>query len=479
MTTPGSPTTPGRPAPGSPTTRRSPRATGTQSTGGTGGTTVRDTLAITGSRSRLAGERGVAADAVVGLGRVARTVRAVLARTLRRVAEIVTPLGWSVLGAIPVGLVVGYAFGWAEFLTIGWASVALVAIAVMYLATGSVDSIALSVPRNRIVAGESTTGTVRAANARRRRALGIIVEVPVGDGLARIPLPPLARGEVAERAFAVPTARRGVLTVGPARTVNADPIGLVRRELVFSGMTELFVHPRTVSLAGVAGGLTPDLEGQAQRELTASDLAFHAVREYLPGDERRHIHWRSTAKTGRYMVRQFEQTRRSSLVIALALDEGGYASDAEFELAVSVAASIGARAVRTTRDVAFVVSADAPTRVRADAPVIRSLSTVTPARLLDDLARVDRAVDRADLPTVARVAAAATRGASVAFLVCGSAVSASAVRRSAARFDPGVRVVALIVDPDAAPEYSRTRALAVARLGALDDVRGAIERVLG
>ncbi len=116
-----------------------------------------------------------------------------------------------------------------------------------------------------------------------------------------------------EQTFPVPTARRGVLEIGPARTVRADPVGLVRREVVWTDRTQLFVHPRTIGIPSMSTGLIRDLEGLADADLAASDVSFHALREYLPGDERRHIHWRSTARTGRYMVRQFEETRRSHL----------------------------------------------------------------------------------------------------------------------------------------------------------------------
>lgn len=434
-------------------------------------------LTITGSRTRPI-ERGIRADAALGGRRIARALRALLATGARRVVEVVTPLGWTVLALVPIGLGVGYTLDWVEAVSIGWASVALVLVALVYLATGAVDTIALAVPHNRVVVGETATGSVRAANLRRRRALGVVVEVPVGDGLARVALPALARGESAEREFPVPTSRRGVVTVGPARTVSADPVGLVRRELQWSGATELFVHPRIVPLAGVSGGLTRDLEGQATRELSASDLAFHAVREYSPGDERRHIHWRSTAKTGRYMVRQFEQTRRSHLVVALSLAPDDYASDEEFELAVSVTASLGVRAIRDTRDVVVIVSAGEVRPIRRNAPVVRALSTVTRSRLLDELALVEQEPEAVPLPTVARIAAASTSGASVAFLVCGSHVTGSAIRAAAARFEPGVLVVALVVDVDAAPEYSRSRAFGLARVGVLDDLRGAVERML-
>ena len=56
-----------------------------------------------------------------------------------------------------------------------------------------------------------------------------------------------------------------------------------------------------------------------------SDLAFHALREYQPGDDRRYIHWRSSAKAGRLLVRQFLDTRRSHLSIVVDADPDLYA----------------------------------------------------------------------------------------------------------------------------------------------------------
>jgi uncharacterized protein (DUF58 family) len=430
------------------------------------------------TRSRSLSERpGVAQDVVVGGARLARAVRAILVRWARRIAEVVSPLGWALIALVPVALIIGYRLNWVELLAIGWAAVALVLVALVYLATGTVNSVELEVPHNRVVVGETATGTVTASNARRRRALGVVVEVPVGRGLARIVIPPLPRAAREVREFQVPTARRGVVTVGPARTVTADPIGLVRRESIWSGTTELFVHPVTVALPGVSGGYTRDLEGQTTRDLTPSDLAFHAVREYTPGDERRHIHWRSTAKTGRYMVRQFEETRRSSLVIVLSLDASGFASDREFELAVSATASLGVRAIRDTRDVGVVVSGPHDELRRRSTGTVRSLSTLTRSRLLDDLSTVERQEGATGLSELARAAGTEAVGASVAYLVCGSALPPASIRAAAARFPAGVDVVGIICDADAAPELHRRSGLAIVRIGALGDLRGAVERV--
>ena len=137
--------------------------------------------------------------------------------------------------------------------------------------------------------------------------------------MAELVLPGLARGAGVQRQVPIPTGRRGVVPVGPVRTVRADPVGLVRRELIWADVAELFVHPRTIGIPSLSTGLIRDLEGKPTRDLSNNDVSFHALREYLPGDERRYIHWKSTARTGKYMVRQFEETRRSHLVVALSL----------------------------------------------------------------------------------------------------------------------------------------------------------------
>ena len=81
-----------------------------------------------------------------------------------------------------------------------------------------------------------------------------------------------------------------------------------------------------------------------------SDLAFHALREYVPGDDLRHVHWRSSAKAGELLVRQYHETRRGHVTILLDPARSSYPRLRDFELAVSVAASIALRAVRDDFD---------------------------------------------------------------------------------------------------------------------------------
>ena len=73
------------------------------------------------------------------------------------------------------------------------------------------------------------------------------------------------------------------IVVGPVRSVRGDPFGLARRSVRWTRPVELFVHPLLVSLAGASSGLLRDLEGQATRDLSDSDLSFHALRDYVAG----------------------------------------------------------------------------------------------------------------------------------------------------------------------------------------------------
>jgi hypothetical protein len=463
---------------------------------------------------------------------------------LVRLLGVITPLGRVVAMAAVVAGAVGYALGWRELVAVAWTCAGLWVIALLHLVGSSGVEVSLRLPRDRVVAGERAPATVAVRNPLRRRAVGLTVEVPVGSGLAEIHVPSLAHGHAHEDVFVVPTSRRGVIALGPARIVRGDPIGLVRRESAEAAATRLLVHPRTLAMPSTSTGFVRDLEGRATRDLADSDVSFQSLREYVPGDAVRHIHWRSTAKTGVPMVRRFEETRRSHIMVALSLHAGDYGTagaggagaapgsdggpasggeqaipaggttvaagraagalpgstaDAEFELAVSVVGSLGARAIVDARTVSVVASAARAGRPRArrlrtvptlpglartvgrPGPAARSarlrrLATVTPDRLLDDLAEIGADDRAAPLVELARAAAVEIAGVSVVFLVCGTGAASSAIRSAAVGFPPGVQVVAVVCDPEAEPGLRRLGDLSVLTIGYLDDLRQALRR---
>jgi len=392
----------------------------------------------------------------------------------RAVQGVVTPLGWAVVAGAVAALAVGYTWGWIEFIAIGWGLVLLVGVASVWLIGRGASTIELMLPTPRVVVGEQAQARLIAANPGRRRFGGVQLEVPVGSRVVERVLPGLPRGGAFDDQFKIPTERRGIVPVGPARTVRADPIGLMRREIVWSQSVDLHVHPRTIAIGTLSTGFIRDLEGSPTRDLTASDIAFHALREYVPGDDRRFIHWKSSAKTGTFMVRQFEETRRSRLMVLLDLEPGAYADDEEFELAVSAAASVGARAIRDARTVSFVVSGRG--RVGSRGSGMRELPTVSRDRLLDALCVVERDDAAVLLPDVARAAAESLPGVSLAFLITGTGRGAGALRAASSRLPAGVEAIAVQCSPGGEATARTVAGLTVFGIGYLEDLRAMLAR---
>ena len=442
-------------------------------------TVTRSQTELTNARARIVGEReGFLADAIVWVVRSSATAGRVVATLARRVGSVVTALGWSMLLLAVLALTAGYVWGWVEAVVAGWTAVVLLVVASGYLIGRTAYDVGLSLPANRVVVGDRAPGEVSVRNPLRRRLPGVRVEVPVGHGLAEFAAPSLAPAEEHSDVFVVPTSRRGIVPIGPVRTVRADPIGLLRREVVWADSLDLFVHPRTIAIPSMSTGFVRDLEGSPTRDLTASDIAFHALREYVPGDERRFIHWKSTAKTGSYMVRQFEETRRSHLLVALSLSAADYATDEEFELAVSATGSLGVRAMLDSRTVSVVASAATPDFAKRMLFTVRRLSTVNRGRLLDDLAGVEIADSALRLPELAQVASDDAAGISIAFLICGSTPTATQLRAAAAHFPLGVDVVAIVCDEGAVPSLRRVADLSVLTIGYLEDLQRSLAKRL-
>ncbi|WP_242088157.1 DUF58 domain-containing protein [Curtobacterium sp. DN_7.5] len=461
-----------------PASTRSRRPSSTRSRRGSGASERTGTVAgLTNVRTRLVGNRdSVAADAVVGVVRLWATAWRLVGRAWDEVSSVVTGLGWTVAVLTLVAFVAGYRLGLREVVVVGFAGALLIVVAAVALIGRSRLLVRMRLPQHRVAVGNPAAVVVTAENPGRLPSVPSTVEVPVGVGLVDVAIPAIAAKGTFEQEVPVPTTRRGVLDVGPVTGVRADPVGLVRREVVWTAREQVIVHPRTIAIPSTSTGLVRDLEGQATTDLSPADIAFHAIREYMPGDDPRTIHWKSTAKSGALMVRQFEDTRRSHLVVALGSSRAEFADGDEFELAVSAAASLGTRAIRDGRDVTVVVSERTPEFAKRPVYAVHRLPTVTPTRLLDDFATVGLAEACLPIAEVARIVGNDTAGISVAFLVVGSTVELPALRLAATRFPVGVEVVAVICEPEAQPRFLRVAGLTVMTIGYLDDLRTALHR---
>ena len=250
-----------------------------------------------------------------------------------------TPVGWAVIAAMVAGTVAALAFGWLEGFIVAVMGLVALVVAVASVASPSPLSVSLRMKNDRIVAGQVAVGRVRVVNESGRRSGSTLVEVTIGRGSGEFLVPPISGNGTWNESFSVMTKRRGVINVGPARTVRMDGLGLLRRVRSWDDPILVHVHPPTVRFSFDATGMQMDVEGVASEKLTSSDVSFHALRDYEPGDDRRAVHWPSTARFGRLIVRQFEETHRSHHMVLLDTRVDAW-DRRSFETAVSVAASL-------------------------------------------------------------------------------------------------------------------------------------------
>lgn len=441
------------------------------------GRTAAGTLTRAETVTRFTSTRaGVVGSSVFWSRRAARAVRSRAASAASWLGETVTPAGWLLLAAIVVGAVGGLALGWVEAWVVAGIALLLVLLSMPFLFGGHDYRVHLALDDDRVVAGSDVSGHLQIRNQSHRLSLPGVVDVPVGEGLVEAHVPLLLAGAEHHEELVIGAHRRGVITVGPMRVSRGDPIGILRREVVWPQVERVYVHPITVPIPSTSAGSIKDLEGSPTKDIVSADLSFHAIRQYAPGDSRRHVHWKSTAKTGVLMVRQYEETRRARVAVVLDLRLEEFASADEFEMAVSAAASLGVQGVRDGREVLVSVSDEIPELSRTAVLSIRALPTVTPRTLLDALAAVDGSTRALRIETVAALTAQTHPDLSLAFVVTGSGPTLTRLRAVALSFPAEVRTVAVRIEPGAEPTVRSTGDLTVMTIGALHDLSQMIAR---
>lgn len=438
---------------------------------------TRTSTSLTSERTEVTSVRSRAiVGAAVRASRAWTATRAALAAALRWSRRTIRPAGALVLLTATVGLALGLAFGWVEAMVAGVAAIVLLVCSIPFLFQARTYDVALVLGHERVVAGHGVQAVVTVRNTGRRAALPGRIDVPVGAGLVEFGVPLLHAGGSSAQTLELPPQRRGIVRIGPVSTVRSDPIGLLRREHAFDDTHDLYVHPRTVTLPSTSAGLIRDLDGRPTRRLVDADMSFHAIREYAPGDARRQVHWKSTAKTGRLMVRQYEESRRSRMAVVLSLADAEYGSDDEFELAVSAASSLALRAVRDARDLDIVVGAEIPRVVRKRLRAIRHIPAGSPRILLDGFSGVERLDETMPFGDVCRLAAEANERLSIALLVTGSQVPLAKLRQATLAFPADAVVIAVVCDEHAHPRTQVLGPLTVVTVGTLDDLAGLLLR---
>ncbi|MEX0937382.1 MAG: DUF58 domain-containing protein [Pirellulales bacterium] len=170
---------------------------------------------------------------------------------------------------------------------------------------------------------------------------------------ASVLFPRVAPDETSHLNYHGHVPQRGVYRFGPLRVSTRFPLGLVRSTAAISDRATLTVFPRL-------GTLTPawrklhqmahvgSRQYQPRQGMTEAD--FYSLRDWQTGDSQRWIHWRTSARRGSLVVRQFEQKQQQDLLLLVDLWRPVRPNEDDLrrvEMAVGFAATVAADMCRS------------------------------------------------------------------------------------------------------------------------------------
>jgi uncharacterized protein (DUF58 family) len=299
--------------------------------------------------------------------------------------------------------------------------------------------------------------------------------------------------------------KRGRFRLGPITVTSGDPFGLfVFQRRVPESVAALVVYPAIVELATFAPPLGQMPGGDiAQRRTHHVTTNVAGTREYAPGDSFSRIHWRSTARMDRLIVKEFELDPAADVWIFLDLEHGAqagqwWADDFESrdleslwmgrhaqlhlpplteEYGVTIAASVARFFIRQQRAVGFIAYGHSREVIQPDRGE-RQLN-----RLLETLAvlRAEGTMRLRDVLTFE----SAPLGRNDTLIAITPSAELDWVRALRETKRRGVRVIAIVVDPKSFGGFGDARGAAaelaasgipayIVRAG--DDLRAALSR---
>jgi len=239
--------------------------------------------------------------------------------------------------------------------------------------------------------GEQRPVRLTVTNDGLRRRYFFTVEDQLPDGLRTVGdeatlVASLAAEEEVEVEYLLEAARRGVYSLGPVQLGHSDLIGLYSFARPAGEPDDLIVHPTPERLPETWMRVNSIRElQQPRRRFRGEGTEFYGTRRFVNGDDLRRVDWKSTARRGHLIVREYERAEAQDCTIALDLAAGahsGEGDDATLERGVKLAASMAAQMIDRGSRVGLIAAG------QSDLSVAASGDPRQKGRILDALARV-------------------------------------------------------------------------------------------
>lgn len=248
-----------------------------------------------------------------------------------------TGRGTLVVGVVCIAL--GWWLGQPGTVGIGVAALVAVAAALAVVRSRADLEVLRHLVPDRVTVGEEAVAHLEVTNPSGRGSGARSGIEQYGGQSIEVPIPRLAAGATTTVRYELPTRHRGIVQVGPLVIRRADPLGLVRAERRHGEVDALWVHPRRYHVPPLPSRLARSLEGPDSDTAPQGTITFHTIRDYVRGDDLRHIHWRTSARMGSLMVRQLVDTSFPDVTVLLDLRPSVH-DHHSFEVAMEVAASV-------------------------------------------------------------------------------------------------------------------------------------------
>ncbi|MFD4674058.1 DUF58 domain-containing protein [Lentzea sp. NPDC058450] len=260
--------------------------------------------------------------------------------------------GTAVLGLLMLGI--GLWWRYAGMAAFGLALTALVIASIVSVLVASPLTVTRTVRPRTVSRLARCTGRLELASSGRWPVALDAVDQVAGTA-TDVDVPLLKPGVVEAVDYTIPTARRGVFDVGPLTLRRKGLAGLAQARTVLGEVVQVRVVPRVLPVRGLPSGARRGQVGADERvERGGTDLV--GLREYVPGDDLRRLHWATSARTGTLMIREDADPARPHLAVLLDDSEASYEDPQRFEEAVEVAASLVTSALEQGHPVRLLTS---------------------------------------------------------------------------------------------------------------------------
>ncbi len=166
---------------------------------------------------------------------------------------------------------------------------------------------------------------------------------PAADQVQPFFIPGLFKGQAISLTYQTLCDRRGLHRFSPLRLYSRGPFGLFQTRRTLAVPTEILIYPAYHPLKRLR---VFEKKEFAERQALRVGLGSQVIgtREYRTGDSLRQIHWRSTARTGQLVVKEFSDDEQQAFTVVLDLQADisiGRGKFSTFETAIRLAASLG------------------------------------------------------------------------------------------------------------------------------------------